>query len=385
MPSSANHLFEVNSEGLWTSGINLTDSSAAYRQTRRNLDLNLSLSYSTLDLDYQPADFDIISQAADLSEHRVAVQGGLKRKVTPSLSLLGSGGYYDGYVNYRTLWLNEYYRQYYSDVRGYRAVNPNGYNLSAGFRWEYQPATAFLQIDALYSQGNVPSGYEIVVLPPPQIGTELLRSPDRLHTAGGRLALENVLTRRIRTLNEFQVVATTEREPRFSYQGSMNWAVAERWVLRSVTGFSVEEPNFHAFSFAATLEYDWEQTWFLSVFGRYYQDNGEIDNPQLFNVAAPALETVQVGLGLRRQGERWSVKVVGGGLFQPLRCGGSGYQTVRETLPEPRLGTRAGLGHVFLLRRPRQEALPPQSEILPMNGRDGSHSVPDFCLAIERY
>ncbi|MBI2948606.1 MAG: hypothetical protein HYY23_13265, partial [Verrucomicrobia bacterium] len=236
----ATHALEANSEILWSSGITLTDSAAAYRQTRRNTDLNLSLSFGTIDLAYQPADFDIISQAADLSEHRFAVQAGLKHKIAPALSLLGSGGVYDGYVNYRTLWLNEYYRQYYSDVRGYSAANPGGFNLSAGLRWEFRPATAFLQVEGIYSRDDVPSGYEIVVLPPPQIGTELVRSPDRLHTAGARLSLENVLTRRIRLLNELQIAATTDRDPRFSYQGSVNWALAEQWVLRSVAGFSIE-------------------------------------------------------------------------------------------------------------------------------------------------
>lgn len=314
-PSLASRFVEANAEALWASGVTLAESAAAYRQTQRSWDLNLSLSYATIGLAYQPADFDLISKPTDLSEERGSVQAGLKYKLTPTLSLLGSGGAYDGYVNYRMLWLNEYYRQYYSDVQGYKSVNPGGYNLSAGFRWEYLPASGFLQVEAIYSRDDVPSGYEIVVLPPPQIGTELERSPDRLHTAGARLSLENVLTRRIRVLNEFQISDTTDRDPRFTYQGSLNWAAGEQWVLRTVGGFSVEAPSFRAFSFAATLEYDVNQKWFVSLFGRYYQDNGEIDNPQLFNVAAPALETFQAGIGLRWQGERWSFKLVGGPYF----------------------------------------------------------------------
>ena len=313
--SLTRHLIEANSEALWTSGIVLTDSSAAYRQTRPKWDLNLNLGFSTIDLDYQPADFDLISKPADLSENRVAVQSGLKWKLTPSLSLLSAGGVYDGYANYRTLWLNEYYRQYFSDVRGYKAVEPGGYNFSGGLRWEYLPASGFLQVEGLYSRDDVPSGYEVVVLPPPQIGTELHRSSDRLHTAGARMSLENVLTRRLRVLNEFLIADTTDRRPRLSYQGSLNLALAEHWVLRSVAGVSAEEPKFHAFSFAATLEYDWEQKWFVSLFGRYYQDNGETDNPQLLTVAAPALETVQAGIGLRWQGERWSIRPVAGPYF----------------------------------------------------------------------
>ncbi len=308
-------VMEANSEALWASGVTLTESSLGYRQTQRKSQLTLNVSYSTIDLAYQPADFDIISRPAGLSTHRIAAQIGLKQKLTSSLVAIGTGGFYDGYANYRTLWLDEYYRQYYSDVAGYNKSHPAGYNFSTGIRWEYQPASGFLQVDAIYSRDNVPSGYEIVVRPPPQIGTELVRSADRLETAGARLSLENVLTRRVRILNEFQMADTTDRDPRFSYQGSLNWAVAERWVLRSVLGLSKEDPNFHSFSFASTLEYDWEQKWFVSLFGRYYKDNGEIDNPQLFNIAAPALETFQVGAGLRWQGDRWSFKLVAGPYF----------------------------------------------------------------------
>ena len=309
------HAFEVSSEALWAGGIGLTESAFAYRQTRPKSELSLSLAHSSIDLEYQPADFDLISQSADLAEHRFAIQGGLKQKVAPTLSLLAGAGVYDGYSNYRTLWLNEYYRQYFSGVPGYITQDPEGYNLSGGVRWEYQPAASFLQIEGFYSRDDVPSAYEVLVLQAPQIGTELFRTTDRLHTAGVRISVENVLTRRIRVLNEIQIADTTDRDPRFSYQGSVNWALAERWVLRSVAGFSKEEPRFHSFTFASTLEYEWDQRWFVSVFGRYYKDNGEIDNPLLLSVAAPALETVQAGVGLRWQGGRWSFRIVAGPYF----------------------------------------------------------------------
>lgn len=311
----ATHQIDLNSEALWASGLALTESSGAYRQLGSKTELNLAVSYATIDLDYKPADFDLISRPVNLSERRLAGQAGIKGKVTTSLSLLASGGVYDGYANYRTLWLNEYYRQYFFGVPGYKTITPGGYNLSGGIRWEYQPAAGFLQLEVLYSRDDVPSGYEVVVRTPPQIGTDLVRSSDRLYTTGARLSLENVLSRRVRLLNEIQIADTTDRDPRFSYQGSMNWAMAEHWVLRSMLGLSKEEPSFHSYSFGATLEYDWAQKWFVSLFGRYYKDNGEIDNPLLFNVAAPALETFQIGAGFRWQGEHWSAKFVIGPYF----------------------------------------------------------------------
>lgn len=311
----ASQTIEADSEVLWTSDLKLTDHSAGYRQVRAKSEINLTFSYSTIDLAYEPADFDIISEPKDLNEGRLSFQSGLKHKVAPSLTLLGSGGLYDGYGNYRTLWLSEYYRQYYSEAQGYKQTDPGGYNASAGLRWEYLPASGFIQVDALYSRDDIPSGYEVAVRPAPPIGTDLLRSSDRLHTAGGRVILENVLTRRLRSLNEFQIADTTDREPRLSYQGSLNWAIAEEWVLRLMLGLSREEPNFHSVSGSATLEHDWKEKWFVSLFARYYKDNGEIDNPQLFNVAAPSLDTIQIGAGFRWLGERWSARFVAGPYF----------------------------------------------------------------------
>jgi hypothetical protein len=63
----------------------------------------------------------------------------------------------------------------------------------------------------------------------------------------------------------------------------------------------------------------------VSLFGKYYKDNGETNNPQLFNVAPPALETFQVGAGLRWQGARWSFKLVAGPYF-------SRYATVKADI-----------------------------------------------------
>jgi hypothetical protein len=40
------------------------------------------------------------------------------------------------------------------------------------------------------------------------------------------------------------------------------------------------------------------------VFGRYYEDKGEIYNGVANDAAAPPLKTYQAGLGVRRQGSR---------------------------------------------------------------------------------
>jgi hypothetical protein len=306
------HLLEANFDFLKASGVTLTESGAGYRQTRTETEFSFTASYDTMDLDYEPADVDIISLPANLGEDRLGIQGSLRRKLGSSLTLFGSIGGYEGYSDYRSVWLNEYYRQYYSEVPGYKKAHPWGYNASAGLRWEYRPTTSFVQIDAVYNRDDVSPGYEILLLEAPAFGSQLHNTSRSLHTTGLRLSFENILTPRLRMLNELQIADTTDRSARYSYQGSLNWAVAERWVLRSVASVSLESPDFHSFSIGATMERDWDQRWFLSVFGRYYKDNGEVENPQLINAASPALETVQAGLGLRWQGSRVSWKIIAG-------------------------------------------------------------------------
>jgi len=63
------------------------------------------------------------------------------------------------------------------------------------------------------------------------------------------------------------------------------------------------------FVLAQGAERDWHGTWFVSVFGRYYEDTSEIDNGIANDAAAPPLKTYQAGLGVRRKGNRSTIKL----------------------------------------------------------------------------
>jgi hypothetical protein len=303
---SVKHFAEASFDALWSSHIGLTESMVAYRQNRPTSDFKASLSVNTLGVDYEPARTDIITDPTRLREEQIAFLTSFRKTWSPPLTWLGSAGLYEGYSDYRSLWLNEYYRQVFSGVAGYRKAHPWGFNLSAGLRWEYLPASGFLELDGFVYRDNIAPEYVKEVIRPLQRGRETL------HTTGLRLSLENVLTRRLRSLQEIQIAGTTDRELRYSYQGSLNWAAAEHWVLRSEIAASREDPQFNSVSLGATFEHDWEQRWFFSLMGRYYRDDGQIENPQIITSATPALETFQIGIGLRWQGATASFKVVAG-------------------------------------------------------------------------
>jgi len=186
------------------------------------------------------------------------------------------------------------------DFAAYRDAHPWGYNASPSLRWEYLPDAGFADAGVSYQYDSVSPGYVG--------GAPLVRLRDTYETVGAHLSFENVLTRRLRTLLEGRIDDTTEREKRVTLQSALNYALAEDWVVRLAVGYATEDSHFSAKSASAVLERDWRGIWFVSVFGRYYEDTSEIDNGLAVDAAAPPLKTYQAGLGVRRQGNRSAIK-----------------------------------------------------------------------------
>ena len=317
---SANGL-EIGTDGLWSNDIFLTDTTATHIFARGVTEFRTSYSYSTLDLDYDPAEeaFVFWRQPTNISESSQTLQESIRHTFSdwPSLTLNGALGGYDGYQDYRSLWLNEFYRQEYPD--GYIKAEPRGVNVGIGLRWEFAPTTGFLQFDYAWQKDEIAPGYEKVPFEP------LLRGRDELDTHSARLMLENILTPSLRSQVMGLVTDTIGRKMRYGGQVSLNWAMAESWVLRSAVGYSEEAPQFEAWFVDETLEMDIDERWYFSLTGRWYNDTGEVDDSLLLSSAAPELETWHIGLGIRWQGANSAVKFSGGPYF--TRYGALGSYT----------------------------------------------------------
>ena len=307
------HEAAADSVALIASDVLVAETLAEYRQTRLSSELTLSLSHRYIEVHHE-SDYLGVRGEDDLTSNRSGIRTRGRFGMSGPLTLTVEGGAYEGYQNYRSLWLNEYYRHmvdvlktYFDDLKGYREAEPWGCNASTGLRWEYLPAAGSVEASLSYQYDVVAPGYEI--------GTRLVRLRDQYDTVSGRLAFENVLTRRVRALAECQIDDATDRELRFTLQESLNCALAEHWVLRLALAGATEEPDFESKSVGATLERDWYGTWFVSLFGRYYEDTSEIENAVSGSAVAPPLETYQTGVGLRWQGQRSSLKLVVGPCF----------------------------------------------------------------------
>ncbi len=291
--------FEAESEAATASDIRLLQTALTYTWRRGAAALELTAGYASMRVDYEPfSAFDFLGSSVDLHEDRYEglVEGrvGLGDTVT----VTGSLGAYSGFRAYRSVWLANYYRQQFSVLPDYEDPDPKGASVSAGARWEYLPANGFLEAELGYALDQVAPGY---TLDPDPVTMELVLDHGRelLHTRSLRLSSENLLSRRIRTLNQFSVAITSERQPRYAFQGNVNLALGERWVVRGYGGYTQEAPEFKAHFFGSTVEFEVTPAFFVHVSGRYYTDTGEIENSLLLSAFAPGLESYQAGIGVR--------------------------------------------------------------------------------------
>lgn len=303
----------LSAEGLFTSDFQVTQYTLQYGHDYEASQWDLGLTYDAYDIDIRSPDpfFEEVSAKED----RKMAQLNLTHSLSDRVVWQGQTGYYDGFQNFRMLWLRDYYRQVYS-IDGYPDVSPRGYQLGTQLRWEYLPASGYLEASFSY--------YKDWIAPSAD------RGPDGLELGRGvidsfayRVASENVLSPRLRSLLEIQMTDTMAREKRWGVQGSLNAAISESLVLRAQGGWVTENPaseverskEFKARFVGATLEYNWTDAWLVSVFGRYYRDEGEFQNSLAPSNAPPKLKSYQVGLGTRWVGEKTSVKITAGPYF----------------------------------------------------------------------
>lgn len=305
--SLGEHRIEADGEWLIAQDIRLSDLAVSYGLRDPLWDARVVLSRGDISVDYvNEAVVDALGHREELNEERYSVQVNLRIRGPRSVSWLASGGYYAGFTDYRSLWLNEFYRQRFNGDPGYVPSDPRGWNTSIGPRWDYQPSSRAVQLDLVVQEDQVAPAFEKFPFRP------LERRRDLLWSQGVRLSWEAVLNRHLRVMAEAQVLSTTDRELRYSLRPSINWAITDHWVARFNAGYTFERPSYQSGMAGTTLEHDWDNRWFVSVFGRYYHDNGQLNQSLPESTAAPGLETVEMGVGLRLQTDRWGLKVTVG-------------------------------------------------------------------------
>jgi len=274
------HQGDLAFEAMLASDIQLTSTALTYGQKHGATEWKISYTHNTIGADYENfVLFDFLGYPERLTEEYDAGSIAIRQKLSEPLTLSVAAGGYDGFTDYRSVWLANYYKQQFSFLPGY----------------EYEPVPGVL-----------------------------LKGRERLETYSPTLKFENLVSRRVRMLNEFQLTFTTGRETRYAYRNSINLALGERWVVRTLGGYTFENPTLRAWFAGATLEFEITPRWLVNVSGLYYHDTGEIENSAFISTAAPGLETWQAGLGLRYVGDVSSFSVSVAPIiadYQPVEVG----------------------------------------------------------------
>lgn len=293
---------EVGTDWMTSKDISSSSHSLNHELNRSGTTIRTSIGRMDHSLDYEPfRAFDFLGSSqrvrSDQWSGLVSVRQQLGERWTASGALSG----YDGFNSHRSLWLANYYRQQYDFVPGYAVADPQGFGASTSLRWEYLPLSGFVDFGFGYANDQIAPGWEM----DPFTG-DLHRGREILHSYSPTVRFENVLTPRLRLLNEFVLGNTSGRDPRYMYRGSLNAALWEDWVVRVSGGYTREDPGFEAWYMGGALDYEIARGWNVGINGKIYRDTGEIEDSFLISTAAPGLQSWHLGGSIRFKGERFS-------------------------------------------------------------------------------
>lgn len=259
---------------------------------------SLTLGYTDYELDYRPA---VIGSDTDLAERSRSIQANLGVKLKGGWDLDFAARHYDGFAGYRSIWIAEYYRQVFGFFPGYIDPDPEGYSFSLGARYSYLSGHS-VRLSVGYGRDTIAPGYSVGA-----VGLE--RSRPNLYRRSATLSFENVWTPWLKSQNRISYVDITSRDRRLSLSSTWHIALGEDWTLRVQGGYSEEDPEFEAVYGGVAIEWEFAEGWYISLNADLYSDTGEIPNAGLVSTAAPGVDTMQYGVGLRWVGENSAVRL----------------------------------------------------------------------------
>jgi hypothetical protein len=298
--------FIVSTSGEWLSAsdVSLLDMDWTLRRRTLERDISASIGWAPIEMDYVPSAASLIGTPADLDDARTSFQFTWREALEETWRWNFSAGGYDGFTDYRSLWLEEYYRQLFSGIPGYREADLGGMNASIGGTYEYLPQCGMINWNVAFQSDDVSPAYEKL------IGGPLVRGIDHYETWRFGLGSEHVLSPKVRFKQDAALYHTTERDLRGVYRGETAWAMTDEWSLRSSMEGSLEG-DFHSAAASLMVERDWNAKWFLGLQVRAYRDNGQVIDPKLVSSSSPPLDSLQLQLALRHESEHlvWRLAV----------------------------------------------------------------------------
>lgn len=295
---------ESSLSALVADDLRLADGLVQFREEAGSWRYRLGLTFSSIELDYAPAPVDVFSTPRTLEEHRLSLDGEVRFVASEALTWIGAAGGYDGFAGYRSLWINEWYQQYFAGLPGLEDPAPRGAYAAGGVRWAYRGGAGVLESRLTWARERIAPGYdEVLNAFGGLVGVMPLRA--RLQTLAWTVSTENILAGWLRTRLEYQFAKQSERELRHGIVGRANVRLAPAWFAQLEAGAVFEQnadptaSDFLARWIRAELRWRAGDHWIWDLGGRLYRDNGEIENSIGFSSAAPDVEVVGYTIGVR--------------------------------------------------------------------------------------
>jgi hypothetical protein len=301
---------DVEGEALLGGDITVLRTTVAYEQRRGEITLGATFGYTDIDIDYSPR---TVTFPADRRESNRQAQIDLSWKATPAIELTGLVRGYEGFPDYRSVWIAEYYEQLFGFVPGYRDADPAGWALGAGAAWDLVPGTTRINFNLGYGEDEIVEGWSFGI-------GGLTSGRQRLETTSGGATWLQVIRGWLKMETSIRFQEITDRESRFQGQTNLAAALGPDWTLRVNAGATRERPSFEAHFVGVMVDYEFLPGWHVAVNSRYYEDSGEIESYG-FSTAAPGLQAYELGASILYDKDDFAVRLYGGFYntdFEPL-------------------------------------------------------------------
>ena len=219
------------------------------------------VGWNAYQLDYVPV---LFGTALSLDEDTSQINLSLTRKWNPDWSSTIRFRAYDGFSDYRSIWIAEFYKQFFGGFPSYHDPDPHGHSIGTSVRWDYLPGTGHAVLAFDYGRDEIAPGWGFdSAIGQPEPGRE------RLETPAGSLRLEQVINPWLKTEGELLARQTTDRETRYSIRNG--WAAtAGSFGFRLSGGYTSESPSFDSTYGSALVEWNFQPQWSVHAGYRIY-------------------------------------------------------------------------------------------------------------------
>lgn len=299
---------DFNHETLTHDDIAVNRSNFTHRQGRENWSLEATLGYTTISIDYT----DAVGLTRARERDEANWSGGLTLGFDASEKLSTTIGFtcYEGFADYQSVWISEYYDQFigipFAD--SYVKASPRGLGFQTGLVWDdsYRlgrfSATFGISDDKIVPAWSpaLAGGSNPMLIAEPTI--------DSLKTYSGVLSWQKAINPSLKTRVTFRYTDITARDPRRQLNNQWAWAISNDLTLRAHIGDAKEGNDFEALFGGLALNYEFSPQWSASVTGRLYRDTGEIVSAG-FNSAAPELNSSELSASIAWAGESTTIRL----------------------------------------------------------------------------